>query len=179
MIVPSATVSSSGFVSRRFAASCSSARRAVAADREAAPSDALIRGESGVALDDRDARHRHVELLGDDLRQRRAHAGAEIDLAGIDGDRAVTVDGEEAVDLVGRHGLARGGFGKGGREAARDREGDDERAAALEEVAAGLVEPVEHVCLPAQMLAAARFTARRMRTWVPQRQRLSASASLI
>ena len=76
-------------------------------------------------------RHRHVELLGDDLRQRGVGAGAEIDLAGIDGDRALGVFGEEAVDFVGRHSLSYG-VGEGGREVAREREGNDECAAALE-----------------------------------------------
>ena len=42
---------------------------------------------------------RHVELLGDDLRQRRRDAGAEIDLAGIDRHHALGVDREEGVDL--------------------------------------------------------------------------------
>ena len=45
---------------------------------------------------------RHVELLGAHLRERGAHAGAEIDLAGIERDPAARVDGKEGVDLGDR-----------------------------------------------------------------------------
>ena len=41
-------------------------------DRQAAAGRALVGRERGVALDDCDAVERHVELLGDDLRQRGA-----------------------------------------------------------------------------------------------------------
>ena len=64
-------------------------------DREAAPGRALVGRQRGVALDDLDARERHVELVGGDLRERRRDAGAEIDLAGVDRDHAVGVDGED------------------------------------------------------------------------------------
>ena len=80
---------------------------------------------------------RHVEFLGDDLRQRGAHAGAEIDLAGIDRHHALGVDREKRIDL-GRapaaccaRRLARAHR----RSCGDEREADDERAAALEEIA--------------------------------------------
>ena len=57
-------------------------------DRQAAPGRALLGRQRGVALHELDHAQRHIELFGDDLRQRRRDAGAEIDLAGIDRDHA-------------------------------------------------------------------------------------------
>ena len=106
------------------AALCSNARRAVAAARRSCappfwidrlPDVAtLVRREHGVALNERDVAERHVELFGDDLRERGAHARAEIDLARVDGDLAVRADarGSYRPDPVRRalrwrHGLCR------------------------------------------------------------------------
>jgi hypothetical protein len=74
-------------------------------DRQAAERDALIRRQQRVALDHVDARERHRELLGSDLRHRGANAGAEVDLARVHGHLAARVDGDEAIDLVERDGL--------------------------------------------------------------------------
>ena len=79
----------------------------------------------------------YVEFFGDHLHQRGAHAGAEIDLAGIDGDEAFGVDREERVDFGEGDRL-----GGSSRAVLRERainfgelEADDERAASLEEIA--------------------------------------------
>ena len=103
-------------------------------DGEAAPGRALVGRERGIALDDAHGVERHVELLGGHLRERGAHAGAEIDLAGIDRDAAARVDGEERVDLGDRQRpLRRRLLGERCRGA--EREADDQRAAALEQIA--------------------------------------------
>ncbi|MEY9369027.1 hypothetical protein ABIE83_003645 [Bradyrhizobium diazoefficiens] len=63
---------------------------------------ALVRHDSGIAEHDDDARKGHVELLGDDLAERGADAGAEIDMTIVSGDRAVCGDADEGLgcDLV-------------------------------------------------------------------------------
>jgi hypothetical protein len=76
-------------------------------DGEAAPGLALVGRERGVALDDLHPRHRQVELVGRDLAERRAGAGAEVDLAGIDRDHALGIDRQERVDLGERERLRR------------------------------------------------------------------------
>ncbi len=45
-----------------------------------------------------DARERHIELLGRDLRERGHDALAELDLAGEHGDRAVGVDADPGIE---------------------------------------------------------------------------------
>jgi hypothetical protein len=106
---------------------------------QAAPGRALGRRERGVALDHLDRAKWHVELLGGHLRERGAHAGAEIDLAAIERALALGVDGEERIDLGERQRFSRGGraLREYGIELAGEREADDQRAAALEDVAAG------------------------------------------
>ena len=47
-----------------------------------------------------------AQLLGDDLGQRRADVLADLDLAGVDGDRAVLGDVQPGADLAGRRPLA-------------------------------------------------------------------------
>ena len=56
-------------------------RRSAELDRLAADRRPLVGRERGVPLDDRHARDRHVQLLGDDLRQRGLDARAELDLS--------------------------------------------------------------------------------------------------
>jgi hypothetical protein len=68
--------------------------------------DALIGRARGITLHHRDAPHRHIQLLGDDLGQRGGDAGAELHLPGVEGDAAVGRDGEPRVDLAGWDGLA-------------------------------------------------------------------------
>jgi hypothetical protein len=55
------------------------------------------------ALHQLDFAERHVELLGNNLHERRAHASAEIDLAGINLDAAVRTHRKKPRHLVGRH----------------------------------------------------------------------------
>ena len=130
---------------------------------------ALVRRQARVALDELDLLDRQAEFLSCDLREGRAQAGAEIDLAGIDGDRAVRMDREIGIDLLGIDRLALGsGLGEDG---AGQGHGDDEAASALENVAA-CDDGVHPRALPEARMAAAM-----MRSWVPQRQRLPASAS--
>src|SRR6185436_1433656 len=74
---------------------------AAAHDTGAAGGRPLIGGQLGVALDEGDAVEPDTELFGGHLRDRGAQPGAEIDLAAIERDRAVFVDGDETVDLVG------------------------------------------------------------------------------
>ena len=59
---------------------------------------ALVGHDSGVAEHDDDARKGHVEFFGDDLAERGADAGAEIDMAVIGGDRAVGCDLDEGLE---------------------------------------------------------------------------------
>lgn len=97
---------------------------------ETPPRRALVGRQRGVALDHLDPAEGHVELLGHHLRQRDTDAGADVHLAGIDGDRAVLVHGEEAVHLVEGHRL---GLGESrGRQAERhhERPGPDQEFAA-------------------------------------------------
>ena len=68
--------------------------------------------------------------------QRGRDAGAEIDLAGIDGHHALRVDGEERVDFGQRQRLRPMPCAQRFARPAGEREADDERAAALEQVAA-------------------------------------------
>ena len=82
-------------------------------DGEAAECRSLVGRQRRVALNDRDFAQRHIELFGGDLGQRRAHPGAEIDLAGVNRHRARGIDGDKAVDRGQRHGLRRDGvFGQ-------------------------------------------------------------------
>nr|GFC18322.1 hypothetical protein [Tanacetum cinerariifolium] len=64
----------------------------------------LIRCPLGVAEDHRDLIHLQVQLLGDDLRQRGANAGAEVNVTVEGIYAAVLVDGNEQPQLHGPHG---------------------------------------------------------------------------
>ena len=74
---------------------------------------ALIGDQRGIAEHDDDARKGHVEFFGDDLPERGANAGAEIDMAVIGGDRSVGGDPDEGLELDGLDG--RGGTNDGQR----------------------------------------------------------------
>jgi hypothetical protein len=111
-------------------------------DGEAAPGGALIGGERGVALDQLDLVDADVQLLGHHLGDRDADARADVHLAGVGGDGAVLVDGEEAVDLVQRQGLGlparrSAGLCVGLAGLPGQAEGDDEGPGADQELAAG------------------------------------------
>ena len=71
----------------------------------AAARAAVVRTAAGVAVDERDARDRDAQLLGGHLRDGDAHPGADVDLARVDGDAAVRMDGEEAIDLLNVEGV--------------------------------------------------------------------------
>ncbi len=108
--------------------------------RLAAGGRSLIGRDRGVALNQRDARERNGQLLGDQLHLHREDALPQLALAGVGGDAAVGADGEPRVELPGdalvlgreRPLRERELVGAGGEAA----EADDQRAAALQEVAA-------------------------------------------
>src|SRR5262249_12886648 len=117
------------------------------------------------------------------LRQRSEDALPQLDLAGADGGGAVGVDADPGIELAV------------GREAARqprrllrllrkeplriERERDEQRAQSGIDCAPRNLRAVAEGSVHGQVLppaSAARSTARTMRLWVPQRQRLPASA---
>ena len=161
------------------------------ADRAAAIRRALVDRVRGGAHHDIEPVDREIEFFGGDLRERRLGAGADIDLAGEEGDGVVGMHREPGGKLAGVR-----------RHAARDRpcirrrfvrgqhigrveqaEGNDQAAREFEQAApAEGCGHVVHCFSPtpaAGSLLAARSTARRMRIWVPQRHRLPSSACLM
>ena len=46
-----------------------------------------------------DAFERDIQFLGDNLRQRGAHSGAQLHFAAVDGDCAIWLDGQEVRDM--------------------------------------------------------------------------------
>ena len=84
---------------------------------------------------------RYVQLLGDDLSQRRADAGAQIDLAGIKRHAAARIDRQEGIHIVKCDGLRpcvcrSSALGEGRVKRRGQREANDQDAGALQEVAA-------------------------------------------
>ena len=73
-------------------------RDAAVRDRLAARGHAFVRAVAGVGRREPDALERHVEFLGDDLRQRGQYPLPDLDLAGEHRDRAVAVDPQPAVE---------------------------------------------------------------------------------
>ena len=125
---------------------------AAALDAVRAGRAALVGRERSVAFDKFDLVDTDAELLGGDLRNGDAQPLAEIDLAAEQRHRAVAVDGEEGIDLLGiENARCRGGaLRDGARRQAGEREADGERAA-LEDRAAGEAESFDrcvHVSLP-------------------------------
>ena len=145
-------------------------RRAGVLHRLRARGHALVRRAPGVARDNRDARERQVELFRRDLPQRREDALAELHLAGEHRRAAVGIDPDPGIE----HPVAAEAAWQRPllRRRRIEREGEHEPAQSL-----GETPPAEgsaHHVLP--ISAAARSTAPTMRLWVPQRQRLLASA---
>ena len=137
---------------------------------------AHVHRAAGVAHDEVDAVERHVEFLGDHLRDRCAEPLAAVDLAVVGGDRAVLVDGDIGIELVGLERTRRGEFMRRCIGPIGGGERDDESAGGGNESAAA--ELLCHVRLP-QIACAARLTARIAAPWVPQRQITFDNASLI
>ena len=122
---------------------------------------------------------RDIEFLGDHLGDADVGALPHVELAEIGVDRAVGVDAEIGREFRGveRGALVeRDGRGARGQNDARQGDGDDERARCGDDSAAiGLN---GHLFAPSQAVAA-RLTARRIATWVPQRHLRPDKASRI
>ena len=121
---------------------------------------------------------RQIELFGGDLLQRREDALAELDLAGEDGRGAVGVDAQPRIEPA--VGLQAAGQPLRASCASRS-DGASENASTMPPIP--LVNE-RRVRIGAFMVRssrsisrAARITAPTIRLWVPQRQRLPASAS--
>jgi len=153
----------------------------------AAGGEALVGRASGVGGDQIQAGRRHVELLGGNLEQRGLETLPKLRLAGEHLDTAIRRDPDPRIEFGRFLQAARQRRGAAGRRgtalfvgagSAAKAEGHDESAAGAKQVAAGQARPGAHrsAC---PMEAAARRTARRMRTWVPQRQRLGAMCARI
>ncbi len=71
-------------------------------DAGAAGGAALVAGERRVAHDDIDLGDIHVELVGDDLRDRDVERLAHVHLAEEGGDAAVGQDGDPGIELGGQ-----------------------------------------------------------------------------
>ncbi len=124
-------------------------------DRFARDRRALIGHQRRIAQHDDDARKGDVELFGDNLSERGADAGAEIDMAVIGGDRSVGGDPDEGLELDG--------FDGGG--------GTNDGQRSLQTFAIlGRVGSRHHACASTAR-PAARIAARMISTCAPQRQR--------
>ena len=150
-------------------------------DRRAGDRRALVRRARGVAEHHVHRAERDVELLGDDLRERGADAGAQVDVAVQRGDAAVVPHREQDLGAFGRIGRHGGGWpgagGGGGRRLARDQQhaararGNRARVRGCRRarrVTASSPARRQH--------RAARRTACRISRCVPQRHRLCDSA---
>ena len=106
--------------------------------------DALVGRRAGLALNQLHPRHRHAELLGDELRLCGVEALPDFAFAGKSRDGAVRRDRKPAVEVLGRitdqcrERLAQHVTG-------REREGHNQRARPLQHVATG---DVGHARLP-------------------------------
>ena len=161
-------------------------RRAAVLHRQAACCHALIGGERGVARDDLQALEIDIQLIGNDLRQRRQNALAQLHLAGEHGHRAIGVDAQPAIQAAVAV-QAAGQHSGGGRLCNRgqqwaQRKGDGERGTLEKCAARGLIHGRVRRGVDSGVHAssfAARWMARKMRVCVPQRHRLPAMASRI
>ena len=92
----------------------------------------------GVETGGRNLAHRQIKLFGCDLQHARGVALAELALAEIDGGGVVGMDRDPGIDRIR---IRRTGDiaarGRRGQRNAGEAEADNERAAALEQVAAG------------------------------------------
>jgi hypothetical protein len=145
-ITPSATEALRGEVEQDFAhlGAGEPQRDAAVLDRLAAGGDTLVRRLLGVAGDPVKAREWQLELLRRDLRERRRHALAELDLAGAHRGSAVGMDADPGVQHPVLRQTARQRrrlLGERGDVETREkREGDHDAAEAGRDLA-----PCEHV----------------------------------
>ena len=148
--------------------------RAAVFDREAARCMALVRRLARVARDHLDPGQRQIEFFGHDLRERGEDALPQLHLAGENGRAAIGIDADPSVEPA----IVLQTSGQSllpARKLGLEREADDDRTESGGELAATENGSVHAYVLP--LACAARSTARMMRAWVPQRQRLSASAA--
>ena len=112
--------------------------RPAAMNRRARRGRALVRTHVGVEQHPAELAHVEIELFAGDLQQAGGVALAEFALAEVDGRGVVGVHGDPRIDRIG---IGRAGDvaarGRGRQRRAGDAETDDERAAALEQIAAG------------------------------------------
>ncbi len=158
---------------------CIAQGRCVDLDRGAGDRRALVGRARRVAQHHLDAVEGHVELVGRDLGQRSADAGAEVDVAVQRGDAAVVPDREQDLGAFGRvAGDGRRLAGRGRRRRRRIAQ-HQQHAARVAEVGAGQRArgPSGHGRASAAIRSAASRTASRISRWVPQRHRLCDSAS--
>jgi len=114
-------------------------------------------------------------VFGDDLTQRGSYACSKVNLTGFHRNHPARVDGEEGIDFSGCH-----GFHERSCLTKRLRQFREEKPTISTPLALRTSWRDGRVHLtPHQTALAARWTARTMRTCVPQRQRLLASAILI
>ena len=150
----------------------------------------------------------HIQLFGDDLRERGFDAGAQVHFAGEDGHFAVAADGDPGVQRAGLRLVVASArcAGRHLRQHVGNRiekiEGNNQGAGALEDLPARNCLRVDwrvrvrlrvhigvrrhfhigvHVQPPHALTGspAARFTARITRRWLPQRHRFPLRACLI
>ena len=111
--------------------------------RRAAAERALVeRREVGVAHDQADAAQRRAQLVGHRLGEGRADVLAELDLPGVDGDRAVGGHVEPGSDLAGWRAGTAGPDARFLRPRGPGGEDDEPPAQQLHELAAIDLEPV-------------------------------------
>ncbi len=116
---------------------------------------ALVRNPCGIAEHNHDARKGHVQLFGDDLPERGADAGAEIDMAVESRDRTVRGDLDEGLEQIAC--------------ASCNWTHHDERSRPM--LFVGKTGHAHQSCA-STTAPAARITARMISTCAPQRQRL-------
>lgn len=139
-------------------------------DPRAAGRAALVHRGGGVALDHPYDGRGDVELLGDDLADGDIQALSGVHLAEEGDEAAIGLQGYEAVELVGRQRPPHGG-----KRRRRPREADQQRAAGLQQAAAGQGDPSDLV----HAAPVTRATARMIDICVPQRHFRPVSSSLI
>src|SRR5262245_46489009 len=134
----------------------------------------LVRSAAGVARDHLDPRQRQIELFRRDLRERGEDALPQFHLARENGGAALGIDADPSIEpaVVLQ---ASGESLLSARKLRMERERNDDGTES-----GGKFPTIESGAVHVRVLpraCAARSTARTMRLWVPQRQRLPASAA--